>query len=166
VYQQHHINNDEVIMSIFDTIKNAIFGHGAAAQAAAPTAASAAPQSAPTAPAAPAPAASTAVSPADLSALLTQLSAKSTQKLNWQTSIVDLMKLVGLDPSLANRKQLAGELGYTGDTNDSATMNIWLHKTVMEKLAASGGKVTADLKAQRAGEGDAASARSGSRAAP
>src|SRR5450755_771720 len=113
-------------MSIFDTIKNAIFGHGSA-----------------TAPAA----ASVAISQASLEAQLTQLSAKSSQKLNWQTSIVDLMKLVGLDPSFANRKQLAQELGYTGDTADSASMNIWLHKTVMEKLAASGGSVTPDLKA-------------------
>jgi 3-oxoacyl-ACP reductase-like protein len=133
-------------MSIFETIKNAIFGHGAAAQASPPAAPVAAPasQAAPTA-AAPAP--NAAVSQADLTAQLTQLSAKNAQKLNWQTSIVDLMKLVGLDPSLANRKQLAAELGYTGDTADSATMNIWLHKTVMEKLAASGGTVTADLKA-------------------
>ena len=138
-------------MSIFETIKNAIFGHGSAATAApAVTPAAAAPAGATAAPAPTAaapPAANPAVSQADLTAQLTQLSAKSGQKLNWQTSIVDLMKLVSLDPSLANRKQLAGELGYTGDTNDSATMNIWLHKTVMEKLAASGGKVTADLKA-------------------
>jgi Domain of unknown function (DUF3597) len=63
------------------------------------------------------------------------------------TSIVDLMKLTGLDPSLANRKQLAAELGYKGDTADSATMNIWLHKAVMDKLAASGGQVTPELKA-------------------
>ncbi len=82
-----------------------------------------------------------------MAAQLTRLSAKSLQKLNWQTSIVDLMKLVGLDPSFANRKQLAQELGYTGDTADSASMNIGLHKTVMEKLAASGGSVTPDLKA-------------------
>ncbi len=77
---------------------------------------------------------------------MTQLAAKNPQKLNWQTSIVDLMKLVGLDPSFANRKQLAQELGYTGDTADSATMNTWLHKTVMDKLAAGGGSVTPDLK--------------------
>jgi len=138
-------------MSIFDTIKNAIFGHGSAT-AATPTAASAAapaaaaPQSTTSAQPA-APAATPALSQAALEAQLTQLSAKSSQKLNWQTSIVDLMKLVGLDPSFANRKQLAQELGYTGDTADSATMNIWLHKTVMEKLAASGGQVTSALKA-------------------
>jgi hypothetical protein len=140
-------------MSIFETIKNAIFGHGSAA---APATTSTAPDAAPAAgpvstpdvqaPAAAA-AASVAISQASLQAQLTQLSAKSSQKLNWQTSIVDLMKLVGLDPSFANRKQLAQELGYTGDTADSASMNIWLHKTVMEKLAASGGSVTPELKA-------------------
>jgi hypothetical protein len=138
-------------MSIFESIKNAIFGHGAAPsgsgtagpspQAAAPAGGSASPPPAPTA------AASAAISAGSLEAQLTQLSAKSPQKLNWQTSIVDLMKLVGLDPSLANRKQLAQELGYKGDTADSASMNIWLHKEVMAKLAQSGGKVTPDLKA-------------------
>ncbi len=133
-------------MSIFDSIKNAIFGHGTA-PAAASTAPPAAPAAASAAPPAPVAAAVAALSPASLEAQLTQMSAKSAQKLNWQTSIVDLMKLVGLDPSFANRKQLAQELGYTGDTGDSATMNIWLHKTVMEKLAASGGRVPADLKA-------------------
>jgi hypothetical protein len=134
-------------MSIFDTIKNAIFGHSAAA--AAPTA-----TSAPTAPSGTSPAPTPATAPAaqamsaeQLQAQLSQMNAKSAQKLNWQTSIVDLMKLVGLDPSLANRKQLAQELGYKGDTNDSASMNIWLHKEVMDKLAASGGSVTPDLKA-------------------
>jgi Domain of unknown function (DUF3597) len=86
------------------------------------------------------------LSSAELATQLTQMAAKNSQKLNWQTSIVDLMKLVGLDPSFANRKQLAQELGYTGDTGDSASMNIWLHKAVMDKLAASGGGVSADLK--------------------
>jgi hypothetical protein len=135
-------------MSIFESIKNAIFGHGSATATAAPAAAPAAspPSSAPSTPPPAAAAAPAALSQGALEAQLTQLSAKSSQKLNWQTSIVDLMKLVGLDPSFANRKQLAQELGYTGDTADSATMNIWLHKTVMEKLAASGGQVTSALK--------------------
>lgn len=138
-------------MSIFETIKNAIFGHGvtipvaSTASAPATAALSTAPANTPSAP--PAAAAGTAMSKADLQAKLTQLSASNPQKLNWQTSIVDLMKLVGLDPSFANRKQLAQELGYSGDPADSATMNIWLHKTVMDKLAASGGQVTSDLKA-------------------
>ena len=134
-------------MSLFDTIKNAIFGHGATATAAPTTPAATAPATASSPAAAVAPPAAAALTPQALEAQLTQLSAKSSQKLNWQTSIVDLMKLVGLDPSFTNRKQLAQELGYTGDTADSATMNIWLHKTVMEKLAQSGGKVTPDLKA-------------------
>ncbi|MFM7779926.1 MAG: DUF3597 domain-containing protein, partial [Alphaproteobacteria bacterium] len=67
------------------------------------------------------------------------------QKLNWRTSIVDLMKLLNLDSSLGARKELATELGYTGDMNDSATMNIWLHKQVMKKVAENGGTVPADL---------------------
>ncbi|TFW29557.1 DUF3597 domain-containing protein [Massilia horti] len=72
---------------------------------------------------------------------------QSGQQLNWRTSIVDLLKLLGLDSSLQARKQLAAELHYTGDTNDSAAMNIWLHKQVMHKVAENGGKVPADLKA-------------------
>ena len=135
-------------MSIFESIKNAIFGHGSTPAAAA--GGTSAPQGSASAgpavrPAAAAPGA--AISAGSLEAQLTQLNAKSAQKLNWQTSIVDLMKLVGLDPSLANRKQLAQELGYKGDTADSASMNTWLHKEVMDKLAQSGGKVTPDLKA-------------------
>jgi hypothetical protein len=68
------------------------------------------------------------------------------QKLNWKTSIADLMRLLDLDPSLDNRKELAQELGYKGEQNGSADMNIWLHKQVMDKLAATGGKVPTDLK--------------------
>jgi hypothetical protein len=82
----------------------------------------------------------------DVEAILRDKASKTPEKLNWQTSIVDLMKLLGLDSSLANRKQLAQELGYTGDTNDSATMNIWLQKQVMQKLAQNGGKVPAGLQ--------------------
>ena len=85
--------------------------------------------------------------PVDIDAVLTEMQSKSGQTLNWKTSIVDLMKLVGLDSSLANRKQLATELHYGGDMNDSAAMNIWLHKQVMQKIAANGGKVPADLLA-------------------
>ena len=70
----------------------------------------------------------------------------SGQKLNWKTSIVDLMKALNLDSSLKARQELADELGYTGDKNDSAKMNIWLHKQVIAKLAANGGKVPDDLK--------------------
>ncbi len=82
----------------------------------------------------------------DVEALLNDMSGKSAQTLNWRSSIVDLMKLLGLDSSLAERKSLATELGYTQDMNDSAAMNIWLHRQVMNKLAANGGKVPAELK--------------------
>lgn len=125
-------------MSILGTILSTIFGHAKAAAPAATPAAT---------PAAEAPAASPAPSaPVDVVAILTDLAAKAPQKLNWQQSIVDLMKLLNLDSSLAARKQLAQELHYTGDTNDSATMNVWLHKQVMQKLAENGGKVPDDLK--------------------
>ncbi len=77
--------------------------------------------------------------------ILDGLAAKSSEKLDWKHSIVDLMKLVGMDSSLSARKQLATELHYTGDQNDSATMNTWLHKQVLQKLAADGGKVPAEL---------------------
>ena len=81
----------------------------------------------------------------DVEAVLEGLAAKNPQKLNWRTSIVDLMKLVGMDSSLAERKELAQELGYTGNMNDTASMNIWLHKQVLRKLAENGGKVPANL---------------------
>jgi 3-oxoacyl-ACP reductase-like protein len=142
-------------MSIFDSIKNAIFGHAAKAAPAgsapaspaaprpsAPPAAGAAPAAAPKPAAAPA----APSQPVDIEPVLDSLNAKSAQKLNWRTSIVDLMKLVGLDSSLQHRKELAKELGYTGNPDDSAAMNIWLHKEVMKKLAANGGKVPASLQ--------------------
>jgi hypothetical protein len=81
----------------------------------------------------------------DVEKVMTDLAAKNPEKLDWRKSIVDLMKLLNLDSSLNARKELAKELGYTGNTNDSATMNIWLHNQVMQKLAANGGKVPADL---------------------
>lgn len=82
----------------------------------------------------------------DVEELLNGVAAKTAEKLNWKTSIVDLMKLLGLDSSFNARKELAKELHYTGDTNDSASMNVWLHRQVMNKVAANGGKVPADLK--------------------
>lgn len=143
-------------MGIFSSIKNKIFGSGEAQAAeAAPTAkptvtqASAAPSAAPApaAPAAPAPTAAPAPqATVDVAAVLSGLAAKSGQKLDWKKSIVDLLKLLDIDSSLANRKELASELGYTGDTNDSATMNIWLHKAVMKQLAEHGGKVPDELR--------------------
>jgi 3-oxoacyl-ACP reductase-like protein len=81
----------------------------------------------------------------DVEQVLEGMNAQSGQKLNWRTSIVDLMKLVGMDSSLQERKELAQELGYTGDKDDSAAMNIWLHKQVMQKLAQNGGKVPKEL---------------------
>ena len=82
----------------------------------------------------------------DVEAVLTELASKNSQHLNWRTSIVDLMKLLDLDSSLNARKELAQELHYTGDMNDSASMNIWLHKEVMQKFAENGGKVPDELK--------------------
>ena len=86
-----------------------------------------------------------AASAVDVDAVCTKLAAESKEKLDWRHSIVDLMKLLGLDSSLTARKALAQELKYTGDTNDSATMNVWLHGQVMQKLAENGGKVSPDL---------------------
>ncbi|MGV3740885.1 MAG: DUF3597 domain-containing protein [Burkholderiaceae bacterium] len=100
----------------------------------------------PAASTAPAPAQNAAIEEVDVERILNDMAAKNPQKLNWRTSIVDLMKLLDLDSSLAARKELAKELNYTGDTSDSASMNIWLHKQVMKKLAENGGKVPADLQ--------------------
>jgi hypothetical protein len=136
-----------------------IFGH---ANAAAPTSgaapiqagAAATPSSSQTSStAAPANAGSSAGGPpagtrgnVDVAAILNGLAAKSSQKLDWKHSIVDMMKLLDMDSSLSARKELAAELHYSGDTNDSASMNIWLHKQVMQKLAENGGKVPEELK--------------------
>jgi 3-oxoacyl-ACP reductase-like protein len=116
-------------------------GTAAAAPAAPPAATATGAATAPTAPAAPA-----AMPEVDVEAILNNMAASAGQPLNWRTSIVDLLKLLNLDSSLQSRKDLAQELHYTGDTNDSATMNVWLHRQVMNKLAANGGKVPADLK--------------------
>jgi hypothetical protein len=83
--------------------------------------------------------------PVDVEAIMTNLETKSGHKSNWRVSIVDLMSLLGIPNSLAERRELAKELGYTGSTDDTATMNVWLHKQVMQKLAANGGKVPQDL---------------------
>jgi hypothetical protein len=135
-------------MSVFGNIMSAIFGRSSSTAAAA-----AAPPSAATAAAAPAPQSAPAPTPTaappgtvDVAAILDGLAGQSSEKLDWRVSIVDLMKLVGLDSSLAARKELAGELSYTGDTNDSAAMNVWLHGRVMTKLAENGGKVPDELK--------------------
>ena len=81
----------------------------------------------------------------DIEQVLDGMAANNSQKLNWRTSIVDLMKLVGMDSTLQERRELADELGYTGDKGDTAAMNMWLHKAVMKKLAENGGKVPANL---------------------
>lgn len=133
-------------MSIFSSILAKIFPSThpavAASQAAAPPAPVASASATPAAPvsAAPAPAAA----PVDVDAVVSAM--PGAAHLNWKTSIVDLLKVLGLDSSLDSRKALAKELGYTGDTADSAQMNIWLHEEVMAKLAANGGKVPVALK--------------------
>ena len=131
-------------MSIFGDIVNKLFGKAkpdqpapaveptpdpAAAQAAAPDAAPAPPP----------------LTDVDVAVIMDQFVSESGQTLNWRTSIVDTLKALGVDSSLEHRKQLAQELKYSGDTNDSASMNIWLHKQVMQALAANGGKLPPDL---------------------
>jgi len=135
-------------MGILSNIFHKIFpsSHPAVAPKAAPAPAPA-PAAAPTAAPAPAPvAAAAAIADVDVEAILNAKAQQAGQPLNWRTSIVDLLKLLDLDSSLQSRKELAQELHYTGDTGDSASMNIWLHRQVMNKLAANGGKVPADLK--------------------
>ncbi len=134
-------------MSIFGSILSKLgFGSHDAAPAAAPAAAAAEPAAAPAAAPVAAPAAPAAISVVDVVGQLEALAAKSAEKLNWRTSIVDLMKLLGLDSSLTARKELATELGCPADKMaDSAQMNMWLHSTVLQKLAANGGNVPADL---------------------
>ena len=86
------------------------------------------------------------LSEVDVESILNTKAQQAGQPLNWRTSIVDLLKLLDLDSSLQSRKDLAQELHYSGDTGDSAKMNVWLHRQVMNKLAENGGKVPADLK--------------------
>ena len=123
-------------MSIFGKIMGAIFGTKAeAAGSGTSTVAGGAASSS-----------GTAAQSVDVAPILDQAVAAQKEKLEWRTSIVDLMKALKIDSSLSARKELAKELGYTGDMNDSASMNIWLHKQVMAKLAANGGKVPDELK--------------------
>lgn len=126
--------------SIFGNILGRIFGRDKPAGPTATSTSAPAPSAAPKPAAAPTPAA-----PVDIEPILDGMAANAGQKLNWRTSIVDLMKLLDIDSSLQNRKDLARELGYTGDMDDSAAMNIWLHKQVMTRVAANGGKVPANL---------------------
>jgi len=131
-------------MSIFGKIISAIFSHSAASAptgGAAVSGASRGGSSAAAAAPTPAPAQSVEVAP-----ILDKAAAAKHEKLEWRTSIVDLMKALDIDSSLGSRKELAKELSYTGDTNDSASMNVWLHKQVMAKLAANGGKLPPEIK--------------------
>jgi Domain of unknown function (DUF3597) len=134
-------------MGIFSRIASAIFGSGStssATKSGAPGASAEAPSLAPSAPSASA--GSAPISRADVEAQIAAIEAKRGVKYNWRQSIVDLMKLLDLDSSLASRKELAQELGYKGALDGSAEMNIWLHKHVMDKLAETGGKVPESLK--------------------
>jgi Domain of unknown function (DUF3597) len=128
----------ERTMSIFGKIMSAIFGTKADAAPAGGGAAAGGESSGGAA----APGGATV----DVAPILDQAVKAKGEKLAWRTSIVDLMKALDIDSSFAARKELAKELGYTGDSNDSASMNIWLHKQVMTKLAANGGKLPADIK--------------------
>ncbi|PZX26815.1 conserved hypothetical protein [Cupriavidus phytorum] len=87
----------------------------------------------------------TPLSGVDVEAIMDRMAQQSGQTLNWRTSIVDTMKALGIDSSLEHRKELARELHYSGDMNDSAAMNVWLHKRLMQELAANGGKLPKEL---------------------
>jgi Domain of unknown function (DUF3597) len=148
-------------MGMFNDLMSKIFGHPSATPSAAATPSGTTIEAA-TAPSGTSPAAS-AVAPAtaapastsdapaapvqivDVTSILDGLAAKNSEKLDWKKSIVDLLKLVGMDSSLAARKQLAKELHYPGDENDSATMNVWLHKQVLRQLSEHGGKIPREL---------------------
>lgn len=135
-------------MSLFSTILHKL-GFGHAEQPTTPAAAASSPNTASglnPAPAAPPATAAAPISEVDVVAKLEGLAASNQQKLNWKTSIVDLLKLLELDSSLDARKALASELGYPSDkTGDSAQMNVWLHKAVLRKLAENGGNVPKEL---------------------
>ncbi len=144
-------------MGLFNTLMSKIFSHAPAAAPAPAPASAPVTQGSPT-PAMPAPTASgqpagatapatpsAPAQPVDVAAILNNLATKNSEKLDWKHSIVDLMKLVGMESSLSARKELAQDLHYSGDMNDSAAMNIWLHKEVMQQLAANGGKIPQDI---------------------
>ena len=146
-------------MSVFGNIMSSIFGHAkaqaspaapgtASKTSASPSAGTPEPSGSASVSGAPKSAATQSAEPqVDVEAVLTRLAGQNREKLEWRTSIVDLMKLLDLDSGLSARKQLARELNYTGDTNDSAKMNMWLHRQVMIKLAENGGKVPDSLRA-------------------
>jgi uncharacterized protein DUF3597 len=123
-------------MSILGEIVSTIFRHSTSS-----------PSATPIAPSSQSTRASAPEAALDVAATMDKLAAQSKEKLDWRKSIVDLMKLLNLDSSLDARKRLAEELHFTGNMNDSASMNVWLHKQVMVKLAENGGKVPSELKA-------------------
>ena len=123
-------------MGLFNDLMSKIFGTASSAAPSQPSSASASAGSG---------GASPAAQTVDVAAVLEGLAAKNPEKLDWKHSIVDLMKLVGMDSSFTARKQLATELHYTEDPNDSASMNVWLHKEVLKKLSENGGKVPQEL---------------------
>jgi len=123
-------------MGLFNDLMSKIFGTASTAAPSQPSSAAASAGSG---------GASTAAQTVDVAAVLEGLAAKNPEKLDWKHSIVDLMKLVGMDSSFTARKQLAAELHYSGDPNDSASMNVWLHKEVLKKLSENGGKVPQEL---------------------
>ncbi|ALK08281.1 DUF3597 domain-containing protein [Blastochloris viridis] len=116
-------------MNLFETIRSKIFGTTPAEASTA------------------SPAPTSATKTVDVAAILDGLASKSSEKLDWRRSIVDLMKLLDMDASQSARKDLAKELHYDGDSGDSGKMNVWLHKQVMAKLAANGGKLPPELAA-------------------
>ncbi|GAK71970.1 DUF3597 domain-containing protein [Agrobacterium rubi] len=130
-------------MSIFNKIKDAIFGGSANAAPASPSAAE--PTPAPSSVSEPSAPTTSSSQPVDVAAQLDAAVKSSGQTLNWKHSITDLMKALKMDASLSERKELAQELGYTGELNGSAEMNTWLHKALMKKLSENGGKVPAEL---------------------
>ncbi len=144
-------------MGLFNTLMSKIFSHASSADQSASVGGSGQPASG--APASPSTPASTTPPPSaapvagatppanevDAAATLDALAKKNPEQLDWKRSIVDLMKLVGMESSLSARKELAHDLHYTGDTSDSATMNMWLHEEVMKKLAENGAKIPQDL---------------------
>jgi Domain of unknown function (DUF3597) len=132
-------------MGILGNIISAIFHHAGVTS---PASAQGAPSSAPASGSSPSPSGMPPkpASPVDVNAALTKLAAANKEKLDWRHSIVDLMKLLNLDSSLTARRALADELHYSGDKNDSAAMNVWLQKQVMQKLAENGGNVPPELR--------------------
>jgi hypothetical protein len=132
-------------MGLFSNLLSKVFGQQTAAATTPPPAAT---KGAPAAAGAPTVASTGSTVPAatvDVTGILDDLAAKNSEKLDWRRSIVDLMKLVDMDSSLSARKELAKELNYSGDTSDSAKMNIWLHKEVIRKISENGGKVPQEL---------------------